>query len=376
MAKEGIDFGASFVDESHETVNRAGKENSSLSNVVESLGHTTPYHVLASGDPIKNDASELFSNMQKMDPARYSDRAEFMRKYGADAVSAKQALKREMARHFISNTISSGAASTSRTVNVDLSPGQQVAMKALDKNMATARLARMSGKVDVAAAMAISPGMFDGVPEEEHEKVAGVVQQSLGIIRSSAQQRIINSDPSSSKYDAIVKEAHAHKGKQGVVFAHGRESVAEITKRLTAEGFRVVTVTGADSAKDKDSKRLAFSPESGEAKADIMVASDAAAVGMNLQSGQYLIQHDTPMTAKSHGQRRARIDRIGQKQNIDLIDLQANHPSEQRARDRLEKKYALREFVLDPSSGIEDSGLAHFLRQRSLDHQIKTGALT
>lgn len=375
MEKEGINFDASFVDEAHETVNRAGKENSSLANVLDSVTDNTPYYAYASGDPIKNDASELQDVMAKMDRARYGDRPEFMRKYGADAVSSKQALKREMARHIISNTISSGAASTSQVINVEMSAGQQAAMKDLDKAMSRSRLARMAGKIDVESAKAISPGMFEGVPEDQHEKVAGVVQKSLGIIKTSAQQRIINAHESSSKYDEIVKQAKARTGKQGVVFANRRESVAAITQRLTAEGFNVVTITGSDSAKDKDAKRLAFNPESGKGTADILVASDAAAVGMNLQSGQYLIQHDTPQTAKTHGQRRARIDRIGQKQNIDLIDLKANHPSEDRARDRLAKKYQLREFMLDPMDGLDDSGLAHFLHQRSLNHQINQGAL-
>lgn len=50
MEKEGIHFDASFVDEAHDTLNRAGKENSGLSNVIEAVGHNTPYHVYASGD--------------------------------------------------------------------------------------------------------------------------------------------------------------------------------------------------------------------------------------------------------------------------------------------------------------------------------------
>lgn len=375
MEKEGINFEASFVDEAHETVNRAGKDNSSLANVVDSVTDNTPYFAYASGDPIKNDASELQDVMAKMDRTRYGDRAEFMRKYGADAVSSGQALKREMARHVISNTISSGAKSTSSVVNLDLSAGQQSAMNDLDKNVSRSRLARMAGKIDVESAKAISPSMFEGVPEELHEKVAGVVQKSLGIIKNSAQQRIINAHPTSSKFDEIVKQAKARVGKQGVVFANRRESVAAITARLTAEGFNVVTITGSDSAKEKDAKRLAFNPESGKSSTDILVASDAAAVGMNLQSGQYLIQNDTPPTAKTHGQRRARIDRLGQKQDIDLIDLKANHPSEDKARDRLSKKYQLREFMLSPMDGIDDTGLAHFLHQRSLTHQIDQGAL-
>lgn len=73
---------------------------------------------------------------------------------------------------------------------------------------------------------------------------------------------------------------------------------------------------------------------------------------MNLQSGQYLIQHDTPATAMTHGQRNARIHRLGQKQNVELMDVAANHPMEKKARERLRKKYALREFMLDRMEGM------------------------
>lgn len=375
MDTEGIAFDASFVDEAHDTVNREGKDNSSLANVMDAVTDNTPYYTYASGDPIKNDASELHDVMAKMDRSRYGDRAAFMRKYGADTVSAREALKREMARHVISSTIGSGAASNRQTLEVELSAGQQAAMKELGRQIARSRLARMGGTVDVQAAKAISPHLFEGVPENQHAKIAQEIQKSLGIIKTSAEQRIINAHPDNAKVDEIVRQAKARAGKQGVVFANRRESVARITERLKAEGFRVITVTGSDSARDKDAKRLMFNPENGPAQADILVASDAAAVGMNLQTGQYLIQHDTPNTAKTHGQRNARIDRIGQLQGIDLIDLKARHAAEDRARERLAKKYQLREFMLDPMDGLDDTGLAHFLRQRSLSAQVEQGSL-
>ena len=366
MADEGIAFDFSAVDEAHDTVNRAGKENSSLANAIDSVTDNTPYFVYASGDPVKNDPSELQDVMAKQDRARYGDREAFMRRYGPDTLAARQALKREMARHVISNVIDSGAKKTRQTLKLPASAEQQQALKELDKAAARCKLARMSGKVDVEAARRLSPQMFEGVPEDQHEKVAGAVQQSASIIRESAQKRILDTHPTSPKFDAVVQGIKQRAGKPGVVFAHRREAIAALEKRLTAEGLRVVTITGSDSAADKDKKRLMFNPETGERQADVLLASDAAAVGMNLQSGHYLMQVDTPDTAKSHGQRNARIDRIGQNNDIELIDMQLDHPAETRARERLTKKYALREFMLDPMEGLDDTGLAHFLRQRSL----------
>jgi hypothetical protein len=362
--KEGISFDASFVDEAHDTLNRAGKENSSLANVIEATGHHTPYHVYSSGDPVKNDASEIHSMLFKMDPERYQDRGAFMRRYGGDTISAKNALQREMARYVFPTAITPDVQRTRTTEKVPLSAGQQQAMAALDKNLARARLAQRSGKVDVDAVKAISPESFEGVPESEHEAVAGKIQKAVGVLRSSAMNRIINAHPDNAKVARAVELVKARGNKQGVVFARNRDSVEQYRKALEAAGKRVVVITGSDSAKEKDAKRRMFNPEQGEAQADVLVASDAAAVGMNLQSGHYLIQHDTPLTAKTHSQRNARIDRIGQKNGIELIDMQADHAEERRSRDRLAKKYALKDMMADPLDGLDDTGLAGAIKAR------------
>lgn len=364
MAKEGIEFDASMVDEAHDTLNRAGKENSSLANVVEAVGHHTPYHIYASGDPVKNDPSEIHSLLQKMDPERYADRNEFMRRYGADTMASKQALKREMARYVFPTSITPDVARSRITEKVPLSEGQKTALNELSQHMAKARMARSAGKVDVEAAKAISPSSFDGLPKSEHEKVAEAIQNSLGIIKSSAVNRIINTHPDNAKVAHAVELVKQRGGKQGVIFARNKDSVEQYRKAMEAIGKKVVTITGSDSAKDKDAKRKLFNPEKGAAQADILIASDAGAVGMNLQSGHYLIQHDIPATAKTHSQRQARIDRIGQKNSIELIDLHGDHAEERKAHDRLMKKYDLKQMMADPMDGLDDTGIAAAISAR------------
>ncbi|WP_438979530.1 helicase-related protein [Polynucleobacter sp.] len=364
MKKEGIDFDASFVDEAHDTLNREGKENSSLSNVVEAVGHNTPYHVYASGDPIKNDASEIHSMLHKMDPERYADRAAFMRRYGADTIASKDALKREMARYMFPTSITPDVQRDRKVEKVELSDGQKSALKELNNHLAAAKTAHRRGGVDVEACRAISPNSFAGVPEAEHEAIAKKLQGSIGILKSSAINRIINSHPDNAKVRAAVQMVKDRSGKQGVIFARNKASVEQYKAALEKEGKRVVVITGADSSKDKDKKRRLFNPESGDAQADVLIASDAGAVGMNLQSGQYLIQHDVSQTAKTHSQRSARIDRIGQKNGIELFDLVANHAEEKRSRERLLKKYDLKNMMADPMDGLDDSGVAGAISAR------------
>lgn len=366
LQREGIKFDYLTVDESQNVLNRQGKENSGMANVVDALSHHTPYYMLASGDPVKNDASEVFDLLRKMDPDRYRDRASFMRRYGADTLASKDALRREMARYVYPSKIDPDVQADRKESRIELSGGQKQALGELDKHFANARLARMQGRVDVEAMRAISPSSFDGVGEEQHQAIAKDLQNNLGILKSSAVRRVINTHPDNPVLDDIAKHASERKGKPGVVFAHSLQQVKLITERLQKDGHRVVTITGADSAKEKERKRLMFKPEQGEAEADILVASDAGATGMNLQRGQWLYQADTPDTAMTHAQRRGRIFRTGQKNNVELIDGVPNHPEVHKARDRLQKKYALRELMTSPMEGLDDTGVAHYLKQRQV----------
>lgn len=366
MDREGINFDYLTTDESQYTLNRAGKENSGLANVVDALSAHTPYYVTASGDPVKNDASEVFDLLRKMDPARYSDRDAFMRRYGADTLASKDALRREMARYVYPSRIDPDVQADRKESRVSLSEGQRKALSDLDANFTRARIARMEGKVDVDAMKAISPTSFDGVPEGQHEEVARQLQNSLGIMKSSAIQRVINTHPDNPLVQDVIGKAAERKGKPGVVFAHNREAVKMLAEQLEKAGHRVVTITGSDSGKEKERKRLMFNPEQGEAQADILVASDAGATGMNIQRGQWLYQFDTPQTAMTHAQRNGRIFRTGQKNNVELIDGVADHPEVHRARDRLQKKYGLRELMTSPMEGLDDTGVAHFIKQRQV----------
>jgi SNF2 family DNA or RNA helicase len=68
----------------------------------------------------------------------------------------------------------------------------------------------------------------------------------------------------------------------------------------------------------------------------------------------------------THAQRQGRIHRIGQKNDVELLDLVADHPSERRARERLRTKYQLRELMTSPMAGLDDTGLAQFLKERAV----------
>jgi hypothetical protein len=355
LDKEGIHFDYLAVDEGHNLLNRQGKANSHMANVVDAVSASTPYYVNSTADPVKNDASEAFDVMSKLRPDKYTDRDAFMRKYGVDTEASREGLRREMARSFYTGQIDPGVKANRQTVNVDVSP-EHGKIGDIDKAAAAARLARLQGRVDVNAMQVLSPSSFVGAPPAMHEEIAGSLQGNLGLVHNTAVQRAINNG---AKTAALSKLAGERKGKPGVVFIHSLERVKQAAERLAAEGHRVATLTGADSSAEKDRKKRDFK----NGKFDILIASDAGAVGANLQTGKWLVQYDTPMTAMLHAQRNGRIHRIGQTEDVELIDLVANHPAETRARERLQTKYGLREVMTSPLEGLDETGVAGYLSQ-------------
>jgi SNF2 family DNA or RNA helicase len=369
LAHHGINFDFSAIDEGHGLLDREGKENSAMSNVIGGVTDNANYMISSTADFVKNDISEAQSHLEKCDPERFSDRGAFMRRYGVDTAGAKDALKREMINRVLPFKIDPKIKATNTEIKVKPSESQTKALADLDKNLGKVRMARMEGKVDVEAMKAISPGQFKDKPEAEHEAIAKELSSSIGIMKGAAVRAILDSHPDSAKIDAVSKLAGERKGKPGVVFAHSLKAVENIKKRLEADGHRVVTLTGADSAQDKAGKIRGFNPDKGESQYDIMVASDAGSTGANLQHGQWLAQFDTPQTAMTWRQRSGRIHRIGQQHDVELMDLIADHPSERKARERLKTKDELRELMSSPMEGLDDTGIASFLHQRKVAQQ-------
>lgn len=364
MQRAGMDHDFLMVDEGHDLLNRKGKANSSLANVVDAVSGNMSHYVNATADPVKNDASEMFDVLAKMDPARYTDRASFLRRYGVDTIASRDALRREAAPYFYPGRIDAGVQVHAKEVPVELSDAQKASLADTDAQVGKLRLSQLQGTPDVGAARALSPESFKDQPESEHPAIAKRLAESAGILHETASWRAINAHEHNAKTDALSKIAMERKGKPGVVFARSRAAVTQLAQRLRDEGHRVVTITGSDSAKEKQAKRLKFRPESGEPEADILVASDAGAVGMNAQRGAWLTQFDTPLTAKTHAQRNGRINRLGQENpSIELMDLVGNHPQEKAARDRLKTKYALRDILTSPLDGLEDEGFSGYLAQ-------------
>ena len=381
----GINYDMLALDEGHDALNRRGKENSTMANVMDAISDNTATYLPMTADPIKNDPSEAFDWLSKLRSDKYPEdgRNEWLRRYGSNTSGSQDALHREIASSFYAANVPTG---TKRQEifhdEIKLHPEQQQAHDQVGQDYARAVRARDTDNWSpeaVESMKRLAPTQFAAAPEAEHAAVARKLSDSLGVLRETALSRVVNTHPNSAKLDKlaeIVRKERAN-GQPGIVFAHHRDSVKAIVDRLRAEGHRVGVLDGSMGGKEKDKARLAFQPEQGDPEHDVLVMSDAGATGINAQRGQFAVQYDLPMTHKTAGQRVARIDRLGQQTQTPIrsYTLATATPFERTAMERLNTKRELANVFQSSTEGVDDSGLgAHLNRLRSGQESSRVSA--
>ncbi len=376
MKKEGISFDMLTVDESHYTMNRKGKEDATLANVVDALNQNVEYFMNQSATPVKNDISEAYDMLHKVDPKKFNNRDEFMKKYGVDPEFSQRSLQRLIDRYNYASKTVTGTVRNDHKEEIDLTPEQKSEYDKVLQMFKQASKASKEGRVDVEAMKYLSPNSFRNVPEEKHEDIAKRLQESAGVIKEEALNRVVNQFDgdknakvqrlmdivSSNVYQADNPKTNAHAGdrKPGVIFTHNLATLAMLRQSLEKKGVRVGVIQGSMNGAQKEEVKVGFNPPNPKDRVyDVIICSDAGATGLNLQNAAYLVNYDLPQTAWVKQQREGRIDRPGQAHSeIDYFDLVTKTPHEQAKWDRIQRKKALGSIFEEDPGILDDTGLA------------------
>ena len=158
-----------------------------------------------------------------------------------------------------------------------------------------------------------------------------------------------------------------------VIFTEHRDTLNSLTTRLEEKGYSVATIHGG---MDVDLRKHAQRQFRTEAK--IMVATDAAGEGINLQFCRYLINWDIPWNPNRLEQRMGRIHRYGQADDVWVYNLVAQNTREGAVIERvLSKMDVMREQmgsdrvydVID--DWLEDVPLVRLI-ERAIDSENET----
>lgn len=108
-----------------------------------------------------------------------------------------------------------------------------------------------------------------------------------------------------------------------VIFTEHKDTLNNLAERLEKRGYTVVTIHGGmDVDKRKQAQREFHD------RAKILVATDAAGEGINLQFCRYLINWDIPWNPNRLEQRMGRIHRYGQSHDVWVFNLVASNTRE------------------------------------------------
>ncbi len=393
LKQNSINFDMLTVDESHYEVDRKNKEDSTLSNILSALGGNTDYLLRQSATPVKNDVSEAFSMLQKVDPEKFNNRDEFIKRYGVDSDFAKKSLQRLIDRYNYASPTVTGVHTNHHEEKVSLTPVQKKEYEKVGEMYQRARKAHRSGKVDIEAMRFLSPSSFGKGSSEKNEEIARKLQQSVGIIKCEAQNRIIHqfdhvNNAKVRKATEIVKKKKYREGevgkageqKPGIIFAHNLKAVSGLRDALKKEGLRVGIIQGSLNGKEKEKIKNAFNPPSGKSEDreyDVLVLSDAGATGLNLQNSAYVINYDIPDTDWVLKQRNGRADRHGALHpEIDYHNIISDTDYDTEQWERVKRKEKLGEIfssTVDPAVW-DDTGVSERIarvRQDRINQGLK-----
>ena len=117
-----------------------------------------------------------------------------------------------------------------------------------------------------------------------------------------------------------------------VIFTEHKDTLYYLEDRLTKSGgYTVVTIHGGKDVDERRAAQRAFA----EPQTQILIATDAAGEGINLQFCRLLINWDIPWNPNRLEQRMGRIHRYGQKQDVLVFNMVANNTREGKVLERL-----------------------------------------
>ena len=115
-----------------------------------------------------------------------------------------------------------------------------------------------------------------------------------------------------------------------VIFTEHKDTLDYLEERLKNNGYKVATIHGGKSVEERRSAQSDFAKE-----AKILIATDAAGEGINLQFCRLLINWDIPWNPNRLEQRMGRIHRYGQKQDVLVFNMVARNTREGNVLERL-----------------------------------------
>jgi len=272
-----------IVDEMHNLLKISGEPNQTY----EFLRRTArTYTLLLSATPIRHHLRELYHLVNLISPGSFAnDEAGFLRRFErfGQRADLRTELERVMIRHHRAN-LPADALPPKREIVAYPVPTTPEEQQLADRALAAVRSRSRGASPDLLAA-------------------------AFGSV--AAQCALLGDRPDAvrcSKSAMLVELLHRIED-QAIVFTRDRATGDDLERRLQRAGFTVVYFRAGLTRQEKTQRfyRFRHHPRA------VLVATDIAAEGRNLQFASHLVNFDVPWNPLKLEQRMGRIDRLGQR---------------------------------------------------------------
>ena len=163
--------------------------------------------------------------------------------------------------------------------------------------------------------------------EELRKEIAildGLIAEARAIIDTHSEAKL------SELRDTLSKLGQSNPGRKILIFTESRDTLDYLENRISKWGYSVNTIHGAMSLENRIEQERRFKHET-----QILVATEAAGEGINLQFCNLMINYDIPWNPNRLEQRMGRIHRYGQTREVYIFNLVAEDTREGKVLKRL-----------------------------------------
>jgi SNF2 family DNA or RNA helicase len=167
--------------------------------------------------------------------------------------------------------------------------------------------------------------------------VPEILEQDIAALQVLHDKLANASDSKLAKFLEVVEEIRAQEpDTKIVIFTEFRATQKYLADNLGNHGFSVSRFTGSLSLEEKEQAIREFRDS-----AQILVSTEAGGEGRNLQFASILINYDLPWNPMKVEQRIGRLDRIGQKKKVRVLNLFRYETVEERVHEVLSQRIQL-----------------------------------
>ena len=153
--------------------------------------------------------------------------------------------------------------------------------------------------------------------QREIDTLVGLIDQSKALIESETEVKL-------QQLKSTMQDLqHKNPGEKVLIFTESKDTLEYLEKRIRSWGYSINVIHGGMSLEDRVAAERIFKNET-----QVMVATEAAGEGINLQFCHLMINYDIPWNPNRLEQRMGRIHRYGQTKEVYIFNLVAANTRE------------------------------------------------